>query len=70
MISKIITRAACLAERASNPIPSRIVQTCTVVFRTCQELRVPKETIALLDWASVEYLHVNNPIPKVPNLVR
>jgi signal-transduction protein with cAMP-binding, CBS, and nucleotidyltransferase domain len=36
-----------------------------VVFRTCQELLVQKETLASLGQASVEYVHVNNPIPKV-----
>jgi CBS domain-containing protein len=36
-----------------------------VVFRTCQELLVQKERLASLCQASVEYVHVNNPIPKV-----
>jgi len=36
-----------------------------VVFRTCQELLGQKERLASLGQASVEYVHVNNPIPKV-----
>src|SRR4029077_9314136 len=47
------------------PNPSPIVQTCTVVFRTCQELLVQKKTLGSLGQDSVEYVHVNNPIPKV-----
>jgi len=36
-----------------------------VVFRTCQEVVVQKERLASLDQASVEFVHANNPIPKV-----
>jgi signal-transduction protein with cAMP-binding, CBS, and nucleotidyltransferase domain len=36
-----------------------------VVFRTCPKLLVQKERLASLGQASVEYVHVNNPIPKV-----
>jgi CBS domain-containing protein len=36
-----------------------------VVFRTCQELLLQKKRPASLGQASVEYVHVNNPIPKV-----
>ena len=36
-----------------------------MVFRTCQELLVQKKTLASLGRDSVEYVHVNNPIPKV-----
>jgi signal-transduction protein with cAMP-binding, CBS, and nucleotidyltransferase domain len=36
-----------------------------VVFRTCQELLVQKKTLGSLGQASVEYVHVNNPIPEV-----
>jgi hypothetical protein len=36
-----------------------------VVFRTCQEEVVQKERLASLGQASVEFVHANNPIPRV-----
>jgi len=63
MNSKIISRPACLAELTSNPSPT--VQTYTVVFRTCQEVVVQEERLASLGQASVEFVHANNPVPKV-----
>jgi hypothetical protein len=39
MIAKIIRGAACLAELTSIPNPSTTVQTCTVVFRACPEIK-------------------------------
>jgi hypothetical protein len=65
MTSKIISRAACLAELTSDP---KSFSNCPDLHGGVPDLpggSRPKERLASLDQASIEFVHANNPIPKV-----
>jgi hypothetical protein len=65
MNSKLLAAQPVWRNLLPIPNPSPTVQTCTVVFQTCQEVVVQKKRLASLGQASVKFVHANNPIPKV-----
>ena len=65
MNSKIITRAACLAELTSSP---KSFLNCPDLHGDVPDLprgSRPEGMVASIGQASVEFVHANNPIPKV-----
>jgi hypothetical protein len=65
MNSKIISRAACLAELTSSP---KSFLNCPDLHGDVPDLprgSRPEGMVASIGQASVEFVHANNPIPKV-----